>query len=59
MKVLTKNVKLYFECDTDLSDCPAPQKEESDPHELTISGVPICQRCGSEMVLDPECLITN
>ena len=60
MKILTQNVKLYFECVNDNEDkCPTPQKTISDPYELTLPGVPICSVCNEEMVISDECLITN
>ena len=57
MKVLTKNVKLFFECD---EDCPKNGEIiESDPSELARSGPPICPVCNNETMMHDECLITN
>ena len=60
MKVLTKNIKLFFECVTDDDKrCPTPQKQESDPAELALSGPPVCPVCQEEMAIDEWCLMTN
>jgi len=59
MRVLTKNVKLLFECPNDGAECSNVDKITSDPYELARSGVPICPDCQEEMVLDDNCLITN
>jgi len=57
MKVLTKNIKLYFECD---EDCPRRGKViESDPAELARSGPPVCSVCNNETAINDECIIAN
>lgn len=57
MKVLTKNVKLYFECVTE--GLPHSEVIESDPAELAMSGPPICPICNEEMAINDECLVAN
>jgi hypothetical protein len=57
MKVLTNNIKLFFECCNDI--CLDRKKEESGPNELCLSGVPICPTCEDEMELEDECIIKN
>lgn len=57
MKVFTKNIKIFFECD---EDCPRKGMViESDPAELASSGPPICKVCNNETVISDECLVTN
>ena len=56
VKVLTKNVKLIFECETD--ECRS-DKVKTDIIDLIESGHPICPVCQSQMTLNDECLITN
>jgi len=55
MRVLTKNVKVYFECGNDCKTEPV----ETDVYDLIESGHPICSRCNEQMTLSDECLVTN
>jgi len=55
MQVLTRNVKLKFEC----VEVECGNVIEVDPYELQRSGSPICPDCQKEMAIDDTCLITN
>ncbi len=58
MKVLTKNIKLSFECE---NDCPEQNRRviQTDPADLIESGHPVCPTCNEKMTLDNWCLVTN
>jgi len=57
MKVLTTNVEFKFTCENESCDNEDP--ETSDVFDLCNSGTIICPSCGSEMVVDQECIIKN
>ena len=56
MKILTQNVKVFFECE---NDCPNSESVTTDVPDLIESGTPICPICNERMTLGNECLITN
>ena len=58
MKILTSNVQLTFTCENDKCTY-VTVPVQSDPVEMTNSGVPICPECGDDMVINPECFIKN
>jgi len=60
MKVLTKNVKLHFECwNENDSKCPSPQTKEVQLASVVECGPPVCDTCNTVMTLNDECLIIN
>jgi hypothetical protein len=60
MKVLTKNVKLHFECwNEDDRKCPTPRTKEVHLQTVVECGPPICPTCNEEMKLNNECFIVN
>lgn len=57
MRVLTKNIKIIFECD---EECPKKGEPiETDPADLAASGPPICPICNEETAINEWCLVTN
>jgi len=56
MKVLTKNVKIFFDC---VGTCTNIETTRTDILDLIESGNPICPVCGEQMELSDECLVTN
>jgi len=60
MKVLTKNVKLQFECsNVDKYRCPSPQTKDVQVSVVVDSGRPVCTTCNRTMKLNDECLVIN
>ena len=60
MKVQTTNVQLIFTCENE--KCKSHKDKdryESDPMDVSISGVPMCPVCNEETTIDPECFIKN
>lgn len=61
MKVLTKNLKVFFEClnqqNTDI--CPYGERVEMNVVTLAKSGSPKCPACKGEMTIENEALVTN
>jgi hypothetical protein len=56
MKVLTRNVKLIFECN---NNCSYDQETEMNPSKLILVGIPSCPKCNEKMSVKDECLIIN
>ena len=57
MKTLTKNIKLFFECD---EDCPKNGEPiETDPVDLSESGPPVCPICNEVTAMSEWCLVSN
>lgn len=60
MRVLTKNIQLIFTCENEgCKNEKSQDRFESDPYELTTSGIPICPECNEQMVVDEYCFIKN
>lgn len=61
MKVLTKNVRLQFDCwNNNDGKCPTPQtKEISLTSLIEFGGPPVCPICDTIMIVKDECLVVN
>jgi hypothetical protein len=60
MQVLTSNVKLTFTCENDKCiNFESGEKIETDPFDVSISGVPMCPECNEQASIDEYCFIKN
>lgn len=58
MKVLTSNVQFYASCLN--FDCDNNEDKELDANTIFLSSPPPkCENCGTQLVLDQECIIKN